>query len=574
MRKKLLANVHWIRELVRPYRFIYWEVILCSFLINMLVLSVPVFTMNVYDRVINYFSEATLIALSLGVMIALLFDLALKLVRIYLLEQVGMRVSHKADVRFMRLILAPSQKIQSQLPRQTGNLAVLFRELQQIREFYASGFVPTLIDLCFFMVFMLIVYWIAGVLVVIPITIALLILSAHFMSYQTLNRLGQNTLRTLQYKTARLYEFIRHRNAILLHNGQDKAVEEWEDITAETSMHHSKLALWNRGSSFVVFYLTQMMTVSLVIAGAYQIHNQELTIGALVATTIMSSRAISPFVGLSEMLAKFHQSRISMRGIEKLLDMLDEQEKAYEDTKNHQLLLDNPSIECRHIYFSYPDAKRAALKDCSLTIQHGESIGVVGRTGAGKTTLAHTLGGLLAVEKGNLLLNGYDMANIPMSILRKHIGVADQNPAFFSGTILQNINLSNEEIPADWLKQVMILSGVDECLRREGLGYDAHVSEGGENLSGGQRQCISIARALIHNPEILILDEPTNAMDHLLEQHVTEQLATLAKKKTFILITHRLQLLQLVDRLLFVEKGSIIADDKRDNILEKLQKGS
>lgn len=542
----------------------YSEVLLATVFINIFVIVLPLYTLNVYDRVIPNFAESTLAVLTIGIIIALIFDFLLKTTRAYVLEHVAGRVGIQYDFDLMeRMMLIHDQN----MPLSTGEKVNIFREMQGMRDFYAAKLAPTLVDMPFFIMFLFVIHMISPALSWIPLCGALVIIAINMSLRVLLGRMTEKHFRSMQKKTTLLVETLGGSKTFKMFNGIGSRLFEWNAAATnatERARYNQFLITTITNLSMSIMHIIH---ISVVVAGVYQIQAGYLTIGGLIACSILSSRSMGPVMALAGVLGQLQQASDVLRTIDKIFQMPHEgQDISSKSTKGPF----KGVIELHDIEFTYPGAPKPALQGMNITIQPGESIGLIGKTGAGKSTLASLISGFLDGYQGRALIDSYALTSIAPAELRSLIGIVPQNPFFFSGTLQDNILAGRENFDKETFDKALYLSGMDLVMKESGYGLDMQVQEGGKNLSGGQRQAIALARAFLHDPQILIFDEPTTGMDQVLEARIKQTLSEYIKGRTFIMITHRTTLLSLVNRLILLDKGIVLADGGRQEVLDKL----
>jgi len=542
----------------------YIEIILCSIFINLFVVALPFFTLNVYDSVIPNFAEATLYVLVYGVCIALVFDFLFKTIRTYILEKVAARTGVGFDSTLMeRLMLIENEHMTLSVGERTN----IFRELQGIRDFYATRLAPTIVDLPFFVLFLFIIYMISPQLVFIPLIGSVIIIIINLFMQVPINRSTEQYFSSMQKKSTILVETLAGMQTFKLFNAMGSRLFKWNkaagDVAEATRRNQFILVTLN---NFTVMIM-HMVHVFVIFAGVYQIEQGNLTIGGLIACTILSGRAIAPIMSVSSVVGKLKQSNDILKSIDHLFELPHEAQDAVKKSTKGPLA---GGLEIQNIGYQYPGQMRPALNNISIKTKPGERIGLIGRTGAGKSTLMHLLTGSLHGYTGNVFVDDYGIEAIPSAELRRTIGVVPQNAFFISGTVRDNVLLGREDVSDRIFQQAVELSGLDLVIQQTGYGFDTEVGENGVKLSGGQKQAISLARAILRDPKILLFDEPTTGMDYVLEQHLKVKMQDFLKDRTFIMVTHRTSLLSLVDRLILLDNGRVIADGPRDDVLKKL----
>lgn len=543
----------------------YAEVILCTLFINLLAFSIPLFTLNVYDRVVINFVEETLIVLTMGVITALIFDFLFKMLRYHILERIAVKVSSEYDVKLMERMLS-IKDVNFLLT--TGEKSNLFRELQGIKDFYASRLVPTVVDLPFFFLFVLVIYNICPQIALIPVVAASLIFIINFLSQPIISRHTAQYFSSMQNKSAYLVEMLSGLSTIKMLGGNGNKLYKWKQVTqgaARTSAYNAMVGTVVSSTSVLV---TQVAQICLVFYGAYYIHEGSLTVGGLVACTIIYGRSIAPVVTMATVLSRLKQSKDVLKTIDKIFKL------PHDDfSLNANIGSKGPfdgRVSIRDVSYQYHGQSHPALYKVNLIVEPGEHVGLLGKTGAGKSTLSQVIAGAISPAEGSIHLDSYAYSAVAETELRRSIGYVPQNGFFFSGSMRDNIIMGDDSISHEDLERSIHMAGLDLVIQQTSEGLDMDVGEGGKRLSGGQRQAISLARAFARNPSILVFDEPTNGMDNSLEDRIRKTISEFIKGKTFIMVTHRTTLLPLVSRLVLLDKGRVIADGARDEIIRKL----
>ncbi len=558
--------VDWFWKPIFQHWQAYRDVIVATIFVNIFALAVPLFTMNVYDRVApNPGAEDTLFVLTTGIAIVLVLDMFFKIVRSYLLEHVASRVGCQFDFDLMeRLMHLPSIDLRLSV----GERVNLFRELQSIRDYYATRLAPAIVDFPFFLLFVFVIYLLSPALAGIALGAAGIILAVNMLVQLPINRMTRNAFTSMQNKSSVMVETLNGLETIKMHNAMGTRLFLWNTSTTHSAAASRKSHLLMSISQNLSVMIAQGVTIVVVFFGIYEIHaNEGFTVGKLIACSILAGRAVAPIMNVSAMISRMKQSRDILKMIDNIFQM------PYEGQPSRNYATKGPfkgGIEFRDVAFQYPGQLRPTLTGINFNIQPGEKVGIIGRTGAGKSTVAGLLTSFLHAQGGSVHIDGFAMDTIYPAEIRSHIGIVPQKPFFFTGSIKENILLGNEDVTDEEFQEAAEISGLDIFVEQTGYGYDLEVGENGKNLSGGQQQSIAIARAFLKNPKILILDEPTNGMDNALELRVRSKLRDFIKDKTFILITHRTSLLPLVDRLILLDKGRVVADGPSTEILKKL----
>lgn len=557
-------HIDWFWEPVLKFWKNYAEIMLCTVFINLFILAMPLFSMNIYDRVAVNFTQSTLFVLTGGIVIALLFDFMFKTMRTYILEHVAARVGAKYDMDLMERLMSIKQ---TAMTLSLGERSNIFRELQGIKDFYASRLAPSLVDLPFFFLFTGVVYYLSPMISLVPITAAVLILLINYGLQLQINRLTKAYFSSLQHKSTMLVQTLAGMNTIRMLGATGSKLFQWNVASAASIEASRKNNILSSISSNMCLLITSLVNVFVLFVGVFEIAEGTMTVGKLVACTTLSGRAIGPMVNLSGLVARLRQSMDVLKAIDKIFQL------PHEDAEAAQIGAKGPfkgKIEMQNIKFKYKDQPRPALEKLSLVINPGEHVGLIGRTGAGKSTLAKMITRALEPQSGTMFLDNYALESIAPEELRREIAYIPQEAFFFSGSIRSNILLGLDNVSQSRIDEAVTLSGLEIVMQHAGIGLDSEVGEDGNRLSGGQKQSIALARALVRNPSILVFDEPTAGIDSSLEATIKAGLSKYLVGRTFVMITHRTSLLSLVDRLVLVDRGRVAADGPREEILKKL----
>ena len=558
-------RLDWFWKPLQEYKGYYFEILVAAFFINVFALVMPVYTLNVYDRVIANFAESTLIVLAVGVFVVLMFDFVFKNVRGYILERIASNLGNKHDRDLMEkfmLIKTPALNLT------VGEKANLFNELQGIRDFYSTKLVPAFVDFPFFLLFVGVIYYIAPAVAYVPLVAAAIIIVMDIFIQLPLTYSIQRYFTTMQRKATLMIETLSGLKTAQMFNGVGYRLFKWnlESARAFDARRYNQIIAGFINNFSVL--LMNLSNVFIVFLGVYEINEGNLTIGGLIACSILSGRALAPVMNMSNIMSNYKMTKDVLQTIDGIFQLPDD--NIYNRGLGAKKDKFDGEIEAKDLSFKYPKQENFAIENISFQIKPGEKIGLVGRTGAGKSTLANIILGLFPPSHGMVFYDGFMVQSIASTELRRNIGYIPQESFFFRGTIKDNIMMGRDEKFEENLDEVLDISGVAMILQQTGMGLDAELTENGNNLSGGQRQAIAIARALITKPNILLMDEPTTGMDMMLEQHIKVSMKKYLEKRTLVMITHRTSLMPLIDRILLLDKGKLVADGPRDEILAVL----
>jgi ATP-binding cassette subfamily C protein LapB len=555
----------WLMEPMKRNKGIYIKVGLAAALINMFALLTSIFTMVVYDRVLPNNATSSLIALSIGLAIVIVFDFALKTLRAYFVDVAGARIDREVGESVFAQLLAIRL---DQKKGSTGALAGVIRELETLRDFFASATLTAVVDVPFIFVTLGVIALIGGWVVTVPLIMIPLVVLVGLITQPAMDRLAAQSMGQGLLKQTVLVETIGGLETVKTSGAAPILTERWLGAVEEhssTSMRQrlvANIGVTIAGSAQTISY------AGVVIVGVGMIAENTLTMGGLIACSILSGRAVAPLGQIATLLSRMTATRTAYRQLNQLMGTRPE------GPEGEPLVLTQTSgrIEFRNVHFRYPGAPEKALEGVTFTLQPGEHVALLGRVGSGKSTIARLLLGLYEPEEGVILLDGTDIRQLDPLDLRRKVGSAMQESILLSGSVRENIVLGRHGIGDDEMIQAAELSGTHQFMGQIANGYDRRLADRGEGLSGGQRQSIAIARALATKPNVLVFDEPTSAMDQQTESGLLDRLDRELKDRTFLVITHRTPLLRLVSRVIILDRGKIIADGPRDQILAKLNR--
>jgi len=565
-RSSQLAKVkHWFWDTLNQSKEIFVSVLFASVLINIFVVATPLFTMNVYDRVVPNNALETLWVLAVGVVVVYAFDIVLRFIRTYLLEVSG----KKCDIIMSSVLFEKVLNIKmTHWPKTVGAFANNLRDFESLRSFLTAGTLVAFVDLPFSFLILIIVFYIGGALVLVPLLTMLALLAYGYFVAKPLREYIESTFEASAMKNAHLIESLNSIQTLKTLGAANHAQWVWEESTGLIANQSMKARMLSNSIAVVTQFLMQFNTVCIIIAGIYQITDLDLSLGGLIAVVMLSSRAVAPMGQVATLMTQYQQARSTYDTLNEIMELPSERtdEKQYVRRPKFE-----GRLEFKNVSFSYPEAQIPTLSNISVTIQAGEKIGILGRVGSGKTSLAKMLLGLYEVSDGAISIDGININQIDPADLRHHISYLSQDIELMRGTVRENIAYRNTGIDDERLLEVAKISGVDQFVNKLSAGFDTPIGEKGLGLSGGQRQSIALARAILLDEPILVLDEPTSHMDNTTEFAIRKNLLNYTKDKTLLLITHKPSMLELVDRLLVVEDGRIVADGPKKDVVESLR---
>lgn len=560
----------WFWKVIWRFKGYYYQVILATFIINFLALVSSLYVMNVYDRVIPNQAYETLWVLSIGVMLAILFEFLAKMIRGHLTDIAGKKadliISSAIFRRMMALRLADR-------PASAGSYANNLREFESVREFMTSASLLVLVDLPFLLLFITVIFIVGGKLAIVPAIIIPIVIIVGFIVQGPLSRYINESMKESSQRQGLAVEALEGIETLKTNNATGWAQQRWDTYTAKTSASSIKV---KDTANFMINFsvaMQQLNTVFLVLFGTYLIHNENtaerITMGALIAAVILSGRALSPLAQVAGLATRFQQAKLALEGLNNIIERPIERvpERKYISPSNIQ-----GNITFENTCFQYQEDGKPAVSNLNLQIRAGEKIGILGRIGSGKSTMLKLASGLYDGSTGNVMLDNIDMRQIDPNFLRSQILLLGQSPRLFLGTLRENMDLARSDgYSSDQeLLEALQRFGLDKIIRSHPKGLDMPLGEDGLGLSGGQKQIIALARMTLRNPRIVLLDEPTTGLDQATERISLQAISQWAQDKTLLVVTHRPQVLQIVNRIIVMDEGKVVMDGPRDLVLQRL----
>lgn len=560
---------HWFWGVIQENRRLYRDILIGSIAVNLFALAMPLFVLNVYDRVVPNQATETLWVLAAGVFIVLCFDLALRLMRSSFVDLAASR----ADVKLSSSIMAKTLGMRLEdRPASTGSFTSTLQSFESVRAFIGSATILGIVDLPFVVLFMAIIALINPWLVL-PVLAGVLFVLLYALAAQgKLHELSQTTWEVGAQRNSLLVESVSQLENVKALRAESRIQRHWEKATAFLSRTSAQLRLVSTSVSNVAQWAQHSVAVCVIIVGVYQIIAGNLSQGGLIAAYMISSRAMAPISQAAALLAQYHQSSTALESLDQVMN------KRVERTEG-KVYVEKPSVEgsirIDKVTLRYPNEERDAVRDVSVSIKAGEKVALLGRIGCGKSSLNKLVLGFYQPTAGAVLIDGVDIRQIDPLQLRRHIGYVPQDVSLFSGSLRDNIVAGggSDRIDDEELLKALDIAGLQSLVNSHPRGVDLEVGERGQALSGGQKQSVAIARALVHDPAILLLDEPTSSMDNASEEAFKANLSKVAQGKTMLVVTHRTSLLSLVDRIIVMDAGKVVADGPRDTVVEALRKG-
>jgi len=540
---------------------LYNRVIVAAIFINLFVLAMPLFMKNVFDRVLPNNGIETLWAMAFGIVFIMVFELIFTLLRAYYLGMAG----KKADLIMSSKIFDQLLNIRlSEKPASTGQFVSRLQSFGSVRDFFTSATIATLVDIPFTLLFIGAIFYFGGNLGWISVITIILVLGfSWIMQKKIKNVIGQSS-KEEQLRQTTLNETVAGLEIIKSVRAQNRMKTHWDESLNQTLYYGEKSQYLSQLTTQITSFIGKLSNIAIIVMGVYLSFEGDMSMGGIVAAMMLNSRVISPISQIVGMVIRYEQTILALENIDEIMMMEVEREnKSYLSRPNL-----NGDIEFKDVTFSYKNQNFEALKNINLTIKQGERVAILGRIGSGKSTLAKIIMNLYVPTKGSVLIDQTDIRQIDPVDLRRSIGCVPQEAFLFMGSVKDNITIGEQYVSDEEIIKAAKAAGVHEFLGKHEAGYDLLVGERGESLSGGERQAVTLARALITNPNIMILDEPTNSMDSQTEKGFVKRMAELIGDKTLILITHKMSVLSLVDRVIILEDGKIIADGPKEEVFK------
>lgn len=558
---------HWFWSAIRENIPVYKDVLVAAFFINLFALAVPIFMMNVYDRVVPNAAFDTLWVLSTGVVLVLVADMVLKSMRGHFLDLASRRVDVDLSAKIMERTLG--MRLEHR-PASVGSFAVNLRSFETLRDFITSTTIATIIDLPFSVLFLAVIAWIAWPLLVPVLLGVVAILVYALVARKKLQRLTETTYQAGAQRNATLIESLAGMDTLKALGAESVMQRKWEDTTRFLAGVGVELRLATLSVTHFTMFAQQLVTVGVIVVGVFLISEGQLTMGGLIAGSMLSRRSMQPFGQVAGLITQAHNARMALDTLDGLFETPTERREggAFVSRDNFR-----GDVTFKNVSFAYPGSETASVLGVSFSVKAGEHVAIVGRVGSGKSTLTKLAMGLYEPTEGAVLIDGIDLRQLDPGEYRKSVGYVPQDVTLFHGTLRENMTLAHRGVEDEALVRAAERSALIDFVNRHPRGFDMPISERGDSVSGGQRRCIALARGLVHTPGILFFDEPTGSMDNTTEATIKKELTDYLPGRTLLLVTHRNSLLELVDRIIVVDGGRIVADGAKDSVLAALKQG-
>ncbi|WNN43673.1 type I secretion system permease/ATPase [Winslowiella toletana] len=563
---------HWLFSTLWRYRHYFYSAALAALLANLLTLATTFFTMNVYDRVIPTQAYVTLWSLAIGVLIAIVFEFISRQVRTYLIDVAGKKADLVLGAKLFRQVMA--MRMESK-PQSTGSFANQLRDFEAVRDFVTSATLSTLSDLPFCILFMFVIYMIGGPLAVVPLAAIPIILIVSVLIQWPLSRYMSENIREISLKQGLLIETVEGLEALKAARGEGVMQKRWDDFSALAAASSMKTRYLSALTSNFVTFMQQVTTVVIVLYGVYLIHAGDLTMGSMIGVVILSGRSLGPLAAVVALALRYQHAKTALKSLNQLMALPTERDAAINYLPTPKF---TGNLSLKKVGFAYPVpgvmVPPPVLDNININIKAGERVAIIGSIGSGKSTLLRVMGRLYQPRSGQISIDGVDATQVDPADWRAAIGYVSQDCRLFYGTLRYNVTIGNPGASTEEFLRVARMTGLDHIAAKHPLGFDMPVGEMGSALSGGQKQLVALARCLLLRPKILLMDEPTSSMDALTESAFIRQLQKAIEGQTLIIVTHRMSVLNIFDRLIVLDEGRVKIDGPKEEVIAMLNANS
>lgn len=558
---------HWFWSALWENKGLYRDILIAAALINIFALGMPLYVLNIYDRVVPNGAIDTLWVLSLGIVLVHLGDLALRNVRSHFVDLAAARVDSRVSEVIMERVLG--MRLENR-PSSAGSFAANLRAFESVRSFLSSGVVLTFIDLPFALLFIAVIHWIAPPMLPIFVVAVLAMMVYAFVTQRRMRQLSETARRASAQRNAVLVESLVGLETLKALGAEGAVQRRWEDSSTLSANTASRLRTTSANATHASLWIQHTASVVVMVVGVMMIGDKALTTGGLIACYLLSSRAMAPFGRVASMLIQYHKASAAFRSVNAMMQSdVERPEGTSFISRSHF----DGRIAFRNVSFRYPEADADALSNVSFEIAAGEHVAILGQVGSGKSTLEKLILGLYRPTGGEVLIDDIDSRQLDPAELRRNIGYVPQDVTLFFGTLRDNLAMANPLVEDEAIVRAARIAGILPFINRHARGFDMQVGERGERLSGGQRQGVAIARAVLGEPPMLLLDEPTSSMDRATESDVRREVKSFAEGRTMVIVTHRTSLLEMVDRVIVMDQGRIVADGPKNVVVKAMKEG-
>ena len=559
---------NWFFLYISNQKKFYLQAILASIFINIFALITSIYIMVIYDRIIPNNAISSLISIIIGVLFVIFMDFSMKMLRGYFLDMAGKQIDSSSSRDIFQKIVGYDL---SKAPKFSGELVSVVREFETFREFFNSITLTSLVDFPFILVFLAVIYGIGGNIAFVPGVIVPVVIIFGLLIQPVLKQISEDSQKDGQAKQTVLGEMINGLETVKTVSGGSVLKSRWMNAVQAQSKTSIKSRIFTQLALNFAGIGQQLSQVGIIGFGVLAVSSGDMSMGALIACTILSGRTLAPLGQIGGLMGRLNSAKAAYHSVTKFMLEYSREETAKEYFPRENII---GSIEFSHANFSYSSDTQMILSDLNLKINAGEKVAIIGKIGSGKTTILKLILGLYQPTNGSTLIDGANIQQIRPEDIRRQFGVVMQNTYLFSGSIRDNIAFGLDDVSTDQINEAANIAGVSDFTKKMNNGLDYQLSEGGKDISGGQRQAIALARAIVRKPAIILLDEPTSAMDLTSERQIIRNLKSYFTKQTLVVVTHRKSLLQLVDRVVAIDDGKVTVDGSRDSILNKLKEKS
>ena len=552
---------HWFFGPVINQWRAYSQVIIASIFINLFALVSAFFVMTVYDRVIPNESLDTLLFLTIGVSVVIFFDFLMKMVRGSLTDKAGKYIDQQVSDQLFEHLSRNEKLIGS---RPVGSIATVVREFDALKDVMASATLVAFADLPFIIIFLFVLYALGGWVAAVPGVVVLLVLLVGLLVQPIVKRKAFNAQIDSQNKHSVLIELLSGLETIKSLRGISLFKYRWQVSVTQQADVIGETRFWHQISANFAQTGQQISQVGIVAYGVILIAKADMTMGSLIACVILSGRVLAPLGQITNLIGRLNQAIVAYKNLSELFDVKSNEPTRAENLKHSEI---QGGLSLSNVVVRFDRQSQPALDQVSIQIRPGEKVGIVGRVGSGKSSLIKVLAGLIEPSEGYAQVDQINISQIRPVDFRQNVGVSLQEPVLFSGSIKENFLFGKPDATDEEIFSASKITGVDQVVNGLHDGFASMLNEGGNQLSGGQRQALCLARTFLNNPKVVLLDEPTSSMDSQTEMHFVSNFKDWARDKTVVIATHKSRMLDAVDRIIVLESGRVVADGKREEVL-------
>ncbi|MDA8717527.1 ATP-binding cassette domain-containing protein [Alphaproteobacteria bacterium] len=565
MTKKRFNKSHWLWGLVLKQSGPIAKVVWLNVSNNLLQILISLFSMAVYNKVLPNYATTSLLTMSIGIGIIIIVDLCFKLIKSRIVQAAGDGVDEVLQAELFRKVL--SWDLDSR-PNYSGASSTLVKDIENIVELVTNNSVSTLVGIPFIALNMLVIYLIAGPVVIVVVIVCILTLAHSVYFYLRVSQLSPKNKDNQIEKTSIFLEALSNLETLKSIGNYDFFTKKWKETDKFSRELSSKTKNILADANTVNSVFQSLSQVAAVSVGAYFVIEGTVSAGALIAVVILNGKTIQPIIQLAGLLQRYSTAKVSYKKLNETFESVSKEEMRRQNISVPKV---DGLIRIEKLSFKPVRANNSIINIRRVRIAKGQSVGIIGSIGSGKSTFLKLVAGVYTPTEGNVSFGAFDTTAINQTDLRRDVAYLGQSPGIFAGSIRDNLIIGKTDVSDEQISETIKLTGFDLVLRQLPNGLSFNLSENGMELSGGQRQILALTRAMLSDPTVLLLDEPTSAMDPKHEKLFIKQMKHFTENKTFLVVTHRRPILALTERLIMIEGGEVVLDGPRDEVLGKFK---